>query len=70
LRLAHGGCHSNLLPSTDEFATYFNGADGCLFLDGCDDEMPEEMESLWDKSRMEKMCTAFYEMPDGDRDEE
>ena len=53
LRLAHSGCHGNLLLSTDEFTVYLNGADGWLFLDECNNVMPEEMESQRDESRPE-----------------
>ena len=61
-RLARGGRHGGLLPSTDEFATYLDGADGWLFSDEYNNPTPEEMESQWDDigSRTEEMCAAYY----------
>ena len=62
LRLARGGRHGGLLPSTDKFAAYLDGADGWLFSDECNDARPEEMESRRDnvRSRTEEMCTSYY----------
>ena len=51
LRSACGGRHGNLLPSTEIFAAYLNGADGWLFSDECDNATLEEMESRWDDNR-------------------
>jgi hypothetical protein len=62
LRSAHGGRQGNLLPSTDEFATYRNGADGWLISDECNNATQEEME-LWrddNRLRTEEMGAAFY----------
>ena len=45
LRSVRGGRHGGLLPSTDKFTAYLDGADGWLFSDKCDNATPEEMES-------------------------
>ncbi len=49
LRLARGGRHGGLLPSTDKFAAHLDSADGWLFSDESNDARPEEMESRLEK---------------------